>query len=118
MVLGPARPDLGPNLLYLASSRGWIFLSSPGPKPQTPKPKTKGPRADTKISWATTHRLWLLHIDSGFTPPITFKHEGGVPQKNSKSKKGLEWSSLLVYQKKFGISPKRTADTKIMWASP
>ena len=33
------------------------------------------------------------------TPPITFKHEGGVPHKNSKSKKGSEWSPLLVQQK-------------------
>ena len=57
--------------------------------PKTPKPKTKGPWADTKISWATTP-----------PQPITFKHEGGVPQKNSKSKKGLEWSPLLVQQKK------------------
>ena len=38
--------------------------------PKTPKPKTKGPWADTKIPWATT-------------PPITFKHDGGVQQKKS-----------------------------------
>ena len=35
------------------------------------------------------------------TPPITFNHEGGVPQKSSESKKVLEWSPLLVCQKKF-----------------
>ena len=32
-------------------------------------------------------------------PPLTFKHEGGVPQQNSKSKKGSECSPLLVQQK-------------------
>ena len=36
------------------------------------------------------------------TQPITIKHEGGVPQKKSKSKKGLEWSPLLVQQKNSG----------------
>ena len=35
------------------------------------------------------------------TPPKTFNHEGGVPQKSSESKKVLEWSPLLVCQKKF-----------------
>ena len=34
------------------------------------------------------------------TPPKTFNHEGGVPQKSSESKKVLEWSPLLVCQKK------------------
>ena len=35
------------------------------------------------------------------TPPKTFNHEGGVPQKSSESKKVSEWSPLLVCQKKF-----------------
>ena len=35
------------------------------------------------------------------TPPITFNNEGGVPQKSSECKKVLEWSPLLVCQKKF-----------------
>ena len=33
--------------------------------------------------------------------PLTFKHEGGVPQKSSENKNGPEWSPLLVCQKKF-----------------
>ena len=33
-------------------------------------------------------------------PPITFKHEGAVPQKSSENKNGPEWSPLLVHQKK------------------
>ena len=45
------------------------YCQAQAPNPQTQKPKTKGPWAYTKISWATTT-----------TPPITFKHEGGVPQ--------------------------------------
>ena len=65
------------------------------PKPQTQKPKTKGPWTDTKISWATTQPHPTI-------PPITFMHEGGVPQKHSKSKKGSEWSPLLVQQKNSG----------------
>ena len=45
------------------------------PRAQTPKPKTEGP-------WATTP-----------PHPITFEHDGRVPQKKSKSKKGSEFSS-------------------------
>ena len=41
------------------------------------------------------------HPPSKPTPLITVNHEGGVPQKSSESKKVLEWSLLLVCQKKF-----------------
>ena len=44
--------------------------------------------------WATTH-------------PITYKHEGGVPQKNSRSKKGSEYSPLLVQQKKTQVDSEK-----------
>ena len=36
-------------------------------------------------------------------PPITLKHEGGVPQKTSENKNGPEWSTLLVHQKKNSV---------------
>ena len=36
------------------------------------------------------------------TPPITFNHEGGVPQKSSENKNGPEWSPLLVRKKNSG----------------
>ena len=52
--------------------------------PKTLKPKTKGPWADTKISWATHHT-----------------------HKKSKSKKGSEWSPLLVQQKKSQVDTER-----------
>ena len=45
------------------------------PKPKNPKKPKKGPWTYTKIIWATTP-----------PHPITFKHEGGVPQQNPKSK--------------------------------
>ena len=55
-----------------------------------PNPKTKNQRG-----------LGLTLKSYGPPPhhPITFKHEGGVSQKNSKSKKGSEWSPLLVQQR-------------------
>ena len=60
-------------------------LSSPGPKPLAPKPqkpKNLKPRG-----------LGLTLKSHGPPPhPITFKHEGGVPQKSSKIKNGSEWS--------------------------
>jgi len=69
------------------------------------------PGADTKILWANhpTHHTHHTHqpINPSSqqtyppTPPITFNHEGGVPQKSSESKKVLEWSPLLACQKKF-----------------
>ena len=57
---------------------------APNPKPQNPKtkkPKTKGPWADTKMLQAT-HPPTHHH-------PLTFKHEGVVPQTNSKTKTNL-----------------------------
>ena len=41
--------------------------------------------------------------------PLTLKHKGGVPWKNSKSKAKnvLEWSPLLVYQNKFKVDSER-----------
>ena len=47
--------------------------------PKTQKPKTEGPWDITKISWATTP-----------PHPKTFEHDGRVPHKKSKSKKGSE----------------------------
>ena len=50
------------------------------------------------------------------TPPKTFNHEGGVPQKSSESKKVLEWSPLLVCQKKFKPSLQLDLiDSKSSW---
>ena len=66
-----------------------VKLSSPGPKPLSPKPKNPKPRGlgltlkSCRPPPTTTH-------------PITFKHEGGVPQQNPKSKTYSEWSPLLV----------------------
>ena len=89
----------GPSVLYRSGISIWgKYIVKPRPqtpKPQTQKPKTKGPWADTKLRQAThppTHH-----------PPITFKHEGGVPQQYSKSKNILKWSSVLVQQKKIQL---------------
>ena len=73
-------------------------IVKPWPKTFSPKPKTKGPWADTKLLQATTHH---------HHPPITFKHEGGVPQQNSMSKNILEWSPLLVQPNKFQVDSER-----------
>ena len=66
-----------------------LILSSPGPKPLAPKPKPRGLGLTLECCRPPppTHH------------PPTFKHEGGVPQQNSKSKNILEWSPLLVQQK-------------------
>ena len=73
-------------------------LSIPGPKPLALKPKTLKPRV-----------LGLTLKSYGPPPhPITFKHEGGVPHKNSKSKKGSEWSPLLV-QLELELGPIRSS---------
>ena len=40
-------------------------------------------------------------------PPITFKHEGGVPQQNSKSKNIYEWSPLLDQPNTFQVDSER-----------
>ena len=82
--------------------QAWVKsqLSSPGPKPFSPKPKTKGPWADTKLLQATTTTTTHHH-------PLTFKHEGGVPQQNSMSKNILEWSPILVQPNKFQVDSER-----------
>ena len=69
-------------------------MSSPGPKPLAPKHKNPKPRGLGLT--IKSHRPPPPHH------PITFKHDGGVPQKNSMSKKGSEWSPLLVQQKNRG----------------
>ena len=61
--------------------------------------------ADTKILEATT-----THPP---THPPTFKHEGGVPQKNPKSKTDLEWSPQPIHHKNF-----RWTMTGSTWGSP
>ena len=62
------------------------------PRPQTLCPKTPKPRG-----------LGLKVKSHGPPPhPITFKHEGRVPYKKSKSKKGSAWSPLLVQQQNSG----------------
>ena len=53
--------------------------------------------ADTKILEATHHHH----------PPTTFKHEGGVPHKNPKSKTDLEWSPQHIQHKKFQVDDDR-----------
>ena len=39
--------------------------------------------------------------------PITFKNEGGVPQKRSEKKNGPEWSTLLILKKYFQVDSER-----------
>ena len=54
------------------------------PWPQTLSPKTQKPKNPKQSGL-------------GLTPPtITFKHEGGVPQQNSNSKKGSECSAKKI----------------------
>ena len=72
----PRPPILKPSTFQRNIVKPWPQTLSP----KTPNPKTKGPWAYTKILWALTPT----------NHPITFKHEGGVSQKNSKSKKGSE----------------------------
>ena len=66
---------------------GHLNCQSLAPKPKNLKPRGLG--------------LTLKSYGPPTTPPhpITFKHKGGVPQLTSKSKKGSEWSTLLVQQK-------------------
>ena len=62
-----------------------LVLKHPKPHPNPVKPVTKG--------------LRLLTLESCMPPPplpITFDHEGGVPQHYSKSKNIPQWSFLLV----------------------
>ena len=49
----------------------------------------------------------MLQATHHHPPPHNFKHEGGVPQQNSKVKNILEWSSLLVHKKRFQLDSKR-----------
>ena len=72
-------PEIGFVMGVMLKVFGAQSIVKPWPKilsPKTLKPKTKGPWAYTKIPWATT----TTHP----TPPITFKHDGGVPQKKIK----------------------------------
>ena len=76
-------------------------LSSPGPKPLAsktlnPKTKNQGALADTKISWATTPP----------PHPITFKHEGGVPQKSQRVRK-VQNGPPYLSSKKTQVDSKR-----------
>ena len=62
------------------------------------------PGADTKILGATiqptTPTIPSNQQTNPTAPPITFNHEGEVPQKSLESEKVSEWSPLLVCQKK------------------
>ena len=78
------RPDQSFSETFLSIC---YLLSSPGPKPLAPKPQNPKPRG---------LGLTLKSYRPPPPHPITFKHDGGVPQKNSKSKKVSEWSPLLV----------------------
>ena len=62
------------------------------PNPLVPNPKPRG---------------LGLTLNCSRPSPITFKHEGGVPQQNSNSKNILEWSPVLVQQKKIQLDSKR-----------
>ena len=77
------------KLGFLLKGHSTLKIVKPWPQTLSLKTKTKGPWADTRILWATHP-----------TPPITFKHEGGVPQQNPKSKTYSKWSPLLVCQEK------------------
>ena len=69
----PQDDDFGEVVRRRCPVNSFELLSSPVPNPQGPAPtqsnpvkiSSKGTGADTKILWATT-------------PPITFKHEGGL----------------------------------------
>ena len=80
--------------------RAWHYCNQLSPSPQTlktqPQPsptqfKPKGTGADTKTLESTTRQTH---------PPITFEHEGGVPQKGLESKKISEWFPYLCPSKK------------------
>ena len=98
------------NKAGVGSSRKWnviIKALNPYCQAQVPIPipkswlsptNSKRTGADTKILWATHHHP---------PHPITFEHDGRVPHKKSKSKKGSEWSPLLVQQKKTQVDSKR-----------
>ena len=81
---------------------------SPKPPQAQPQPRPnkfknpishKGTGAETKMLQATTTQpLAHHHIASCTFHPLTFKHDGRVPQKNSKNRNTLEWSPLIVKQ--------------------
>ena len=74
-----------------------ILLDAPFSKCQGLTQKYYGPTIQPTT--LTTPTNPSTHQTYPPTPPKTFNHEGGVPQKSSESKKVLEWSPLLVCQK-------------------
>ena len=59
-------------------------------------------------------RTWSSPPSSART---SSKHEGGVPQKSSENKNGLEWSTLLVHEKKIQVdSEKKDLEESIIFS--
>ena len=89
-------------------SRSGPVRSSPvqvqsGPDLDLDLDKTKGPGLTLK-SCRPPPPLPTTHYPP---PPATFKHEGGVPHKNPKSKTDLEWSPEPIQHKKFQVDDDR-----------
>ena len=80
-------------------SRSGLSQVQSGPDLDLDPDKTQGPGLTLKSCRpplpTTTHH------------PATFKHEGGVPHKNPKSKTDLEWSPQPIKQKKFQVDNDR-----------
>ena len=79
-------------------SKMYVVLSSPGPKPVVSNPLVRNQKPRGLGLTLKCCRPPPPPPPTHHHPP-TFKHEGGVWQKNSKSKKGSEWSLLPVWQK-------------------
>ena len=80
------------TMLFKFITMGFIFCQALAPN-SSPKPLVSKPKG---LGLTLKYYGPPPHHPTTQPHPMTFKHEGGVPQQNPKSKTFSEWSPLLV----------------------